>query len=263
VTSDAPEQPEEPEAPAPFIPQTLFTFDLTDAGTTYGWVPDPTSAGSVAIVSDDRDPTNPAPGSLELRGAFPPYNDAGMSASIRALFSYGNPNTSTRDFSGASRFHFWVRVVSPPGSVFAIQPFTQGGAASTYSGTYSTFATPITDNAWHEYTVNVAGEFYLFNFWQLVVQLFPPALPVGDAGAPDEGSADGQVTEASADAAGDQVAEAANDGTADGQPVDVGVDSAPDAGSAVDAEAGATEDAVAGPPAPAPIVVHIDYIWVD
>jgi hypothetical protein len=59
------------------------------------------------------------------------------------------------------------------------------------------------------------------------------------------------------------VAEAANDGTADGQPVDVGVDSAPDAGSAVDAEAGATEDAVAGPPAPAPIVVHIDYIWVD
>jgi len=186
------------------FPQVLFTFDST-AGDTYGWQTGAPS--SVALVSDDRDPNNPTPGSLEFRAVFPPYDSTGMADSVSTAFAFGDPTTGTKSFAGATKFHFWIRLVSFPAPfLLALQPFTQGGAPD-YPGSYNSYNQDIPDDQWREYVVDVAGEPYLDRVFQLVIQLAPAPLPVADAEAMD---------------------------TAEG-----------------------------GASAPPPVVVHIDYIWVD
>lgn len=213
--------------------QVLFTFDPNAAGDTYGWKTGEPS--SVSLVADDRDPNNPTPGCLEFRAVFPPYDDAGNSESVSTAFEFGDPTTGTRSFVGATRFHFWVKLVSfPAPSLMALQPFVQGGAPD-YPGTYTSYNDNIPDNQWHEYVVDVAGETYLDRVFQLVVQAL--AKPLMTPGADDGGSGP----------SADDASEAAT---------------SEEAGPSDDAADGTVMTAAAEP-APAPLVLHIDYIWLE
>jgi hypothetical protein len=213
-------------------PQILFTFDPNASGDTYGWQTGAPS--SVTLVADDRDPNNPTPGCLEFRAVFPPYDDAGNADNVSTAFEFGDPTSGTKSFAGATRFHFWVKLLSfPAPSLMALQPFIQGGAPD-YPGTYSSYNENIPDDQWHEYVVDVAGETYLDRVFQLVVQVAAKPL----------------------------MAPAADDGGTSGPPVD-------DAGAAEaatseedDAADGAAMSAAAEL-APPPLVLHIDYIWVE
>lgn len=251
------------EEAAPFSSQILFDFVPADAGgTTLGWVPVPGTAGSrLAVVSDDQAPLSPSAGALELRGVFPPPDQTGFS-SMSLEVTFGDPNIG-RDFTGASNFHFWVRVVTPGGVLQSFQPFVQGGALSSYSGTYQPFVASF-DDAWHEYVVPVAGQFYLSSVWKLGIQLFA-------ATAPPSGGADGGDDAADASpfddsrAPGD--ASSLGDATSDtgGRPdASAETDADAGAGGAAEAEAsavaeGGIQDANAGQT----FIVHLDYVWVN
>jgi hypothetical protein len=242
------------EEAAPYLAQTVFDFVSLDAGgTALGWLPVPALAGSILrIVDDDQAPTSPTAGALELRGFFPPPDANGQSSTSLEV-NFGDPTTGVRDFTGASTFHLWVRIVSPASLLGAFQPFVQGGAPSGYAGTYQPFISTF-DDTWHEYQIPVGGNFYLNGVWKLGIQFFAPAAPMSiDASDGDSNvEGDGRVAEASAD--GSDARDAGGAIVADG---DSNVDAATDGPS--DAEVSSAADAARSPP----IVVHIDYIWVD
>lgn len=206
-----------------FTPVVLFSFDPTATGV-YGWSADPSTGGSVTLVSEDRDPSSSTPGALRFVAAFPPYDTLGASSPVSVLHEFGNPTTGTNTMlQGGTRVHFWIRLVSPvglPPSLAFFQPFIQGGAATGYSNNFF-YNTPevLTDNLWHEFIIEVAGQTFMNDVWRVGVQLTP------QGGPPNGGAAD------------------AGDGGLVG----------PDAGA----------DGAGSFLAPAPITLDIDYVWVE
>lgn len=210
----------------PFEPVILFPFN-SGAADTYGWTVTPAGAGSVALIDADRDPASTTPGALRVNAVFPPYDATGTSATVTALYEYGNPTTDTnRALVGATRVHMWIRLVSPTpaASLNFFQPFVQGGAMTFYSNNFGyALADVLVDNAWHEFVLEVAGAAYITDLWRVGVALSPvtvlPLLP--DAGA---------------------------DAAAVPEPVVL------DAGA----------DAGVGPlGSPAPVTIDIDYVWIE
>jgi hypothetical protein len=216
---------------AGFEAQVLFTFDFPD-DTEEGWVLDPDlpSTSTIEIVDEDRDAANTTPGALRFTANFPDYA-MGASTNVSTVFFFGPPDTGTNTtLAGATTLHFWLRLVSPvapAGSVVAYQPFIQGGNASGFANNYGFITTAtIVDNDWHEYTLDVAGSAYISDVWRIGLQIIPIEQPANPPG-PDAGVA------------------------------------GPDAGIDAGVDAGAPMDAGSAASAPEPVVVDIDYIFVD
>jgi hypothetical protein len=176
----------------PFEPVVLFDFDAADpaAAASYGWLPEPT--GSLQIVNDDRDPSNATPGALRFTAVFEPYDTLGQSQTSSAIYTFGDATTgTTQALSGGTRVHFWVRLASPAGvpeSLAFFQPFIQGGAATTYTNNFG-YVTPdmVSDNLWHEFVLEVAGQTYMNDVWRVGLAVAPAPLPptaAADAGEP-------------------------------------------------------------------------------
>jgi hypothetical protein len=263
--SDARDASEAGDGTNAFAPRVLFSFDFADAGT-YGWTTDTNS--SLTLVAEDRDPANTTPGALRLTAVFPPYNDAGASGNVSTVFLYGDSNTATnKTIAAATSLHFWLRLVSSPapsGSVDHYQPFIQGGAASGYNGNFGYYPnTDLSDHAWHEFTLTVSGNTagdatpYIADVWRVGLQLLAANRPI--AVVPDGGlSTDAGSTDSGADGA--TVNEAA-DAVAEGAVAEAGALDAAQEEGAVDG--GAATEGGTNATTPAPIVIDIDYIWVE
>lgn len=263
LESDTAEEP-----PPPFMTQILYDFVPIDAGgNVLGWAATPANTGSsVGIASDDQAIASPTVGALEFRGVFPPPDVNGLRF-MSAEVNFGDPTSGVRDFTGASAFHFWVRVIGPPGALMAFQPFVQAGSSYAYAGTYQPFVTTI-DNAWHEYQVPVAGQFYLNAVWKLGIQFFAPTPPmsdasVGEGGIGESGSA-GELDATIADGAAPAVdAGLSNDADAAATTDAISNDASTDASAATGQDAGGPDAAAELGDAGNPVIVHIDYVWVN
>jgi hypothetical protein len=178
----------------PFTPVVLFEFE-PGAVDTYGWLPDPSAGGSVELVNEDRDPNEATPGALRFTAVFPPYDAGGLSLPVSTVYTYGDPTTgTTRSLQGGTRVHFWVRLVSPAGvapSLAFFQPFIQGGAATSYGNNFGYVTSAVvSDNLWHEFILEVAGQPFMNDVWRVGLQAAPAPLlapGAGDAGAADAG----------------------------------------------------------------------------
>jgi hypothetical protein len=175
----------------PFTPVVLFEFD--PGVDTNGWLQDPIAGGRVALVNEDRDPSETKPGALRFTAVFPAYDASGVSSPVSAVYTFGDPNTgTTRALQGGTRVHFWIRLVSPTDiapSLGFFQPFIQGGAATAYTNNFG-FVTPdvVSDNLWHEFILEVAGQPFMNDVWRVGLQVAPAALSTTDAvdaGAPN------------------------------------------------------------------------------
>jgi hypothetical protein len=264
-----------PAEAATFTPTILFTFDFTDAGT-YGWTAD--NGSSLRIIDEDRDPANQTPGALRYTAVFPPYDiDAGTSNSVLTQFVYGDPGTATNKtlLAGATRIHMWLRLVSeaPSPSIDHHQPFVQGGAASAYAFRFEYYANnTLSDHQWHEFIIDMSGASnvgtvpYTADLWRIGFQLLPTARPALDAGN-DAGTGEAGATPdaTGADAAGDVAITDARSADV-GSPDAISSDAVPEAASGDTGSVGTDGAAdVISPsaPAPAPVVIDIDYIWAE
>lgn len=209
----------------PVVPFTPVTLFEFNIGTpgNYGWAADPNLGGTVSVVDDDRDPASTTRGALRFTAVFPSYDTLGASLPVSVLYTFGDPTAGTNKMLAGGS-----RVH------FWIRLVSPTGSASSLSF-FQPFiqggaATGYSNNYGYFAATTIAD-----NVWH------PFDLEVG-----------GQPFMGDVWRVGVKLAPGA------GLPANADAGTAADAGAAADAG-----DAGASGPAPAPVTIEIDHIWIE
>ncbi len=144
--SDASDEATVVEAAAPLQPELLFGFDN---GADLGWGANPTANTTLSVGASLTD-GHSCPGAVSLYATYAAYGPNPLLS-----FNYGGNGGGSVDWSGRTKLHMWVKVLTTNYSTVAyVQAFVSANGYVFMSGGGFN-GTQLSDGAWHESIFNI------------------------------------------------------------------------------------------------------------